>query len=91
MADIEQATAAPGEKRDVRRVRIVSNGMGGPGTRVLGPDGEMLPGVTAATWTCEVGEVATAVVQFVNVEVDVVGDIEQATAAPGESRNVTRP
>ena len=58
-------------------IRIVSDGKV-VGTKVYGPDGKQLQGVTAVTIApLEVGStLVTAQITFVNVELDVVADAE---------------
>lgn len=66
-----------------RRLRIRSTGHG-PGTTVDlvaddGSDPIPLHDVVAATWSVRVGELATAKLEFLDVEVDVIGEEQRAT------------
>lgn len=54
---------------DERKVRIVSDGT--PcGTRVEGPDGQPIPGVVSVSWNVEMGEIARATIELINVDID---------------------
>jgi len=57
-------------------IKIISDGAGN-NTRVVMPDGTMIPGITKAMWECGVGEVARAKIDaFCKCELSVGADVK---------------
>ena len=56
------------------KVKIVSDGTS-PGTHIMDADGNCLEYVTAIDWHLEVDGLATAMVQFANIPVEVAGEL----------------
>ena len=59
-----------------KKVRIISDGT--PfGTRVEGPDGQPIPGVVSVSWNVDMGEIARATIELINVDIDAQAQADQ--------------
>ena len=58
------------------KIKIISDGLSTNTYVINAETGERIQGVVKVDWSCEAGQTAQANIEFINVPVEVVGEVE---------------